>query len=335
MNEQKRRSKQSKSSPFYVANLAKQLFHTKNISALIYLFLNFALIFGLFWWMDSSIFTGLIAAVVIYGVSAIIALSPLGEFFLRISQDCRKFDPSRKKDVKLLNRLEPLFFEVIERAKRKNPELAIDDDINLYIKDDPDPNAFAIGRRTVCVTTGLLSYSDDQIKGILGHEIGHLATHDTELILLITVGNLFVSAVVTVIKVLIFICELLFNLIFAFVGGSEGTLGRIFSTMAGFMSLIFVNLVMYLWTKLGVLLVMHSSRNAEYEADKFSCNLGYTEGLLSFFEDLMDYEDYAKADSDKSFIDKLKEKTEVFAVLSSSHPATKKRIERIYQAMGK
>ena len=221
MNGQNQRRKHSKSSPFYVVNLAKQLFHAKNISALIYLFLNFALIFGLFYWLDNSVVTGLVAAVVIYGVSAFVALSPVGEWFLRLSQECRKFDSQRKKDVRILNRLEPLFFEVIERAKKKNPELAIDDDINLYIKDDPDPNAFAIGRRTVCVTTGLLDYSDDQIKAILGHEIGHLATHDTELVLLITVGNFFVSAVVTIVKVFIIICEVLFNLIFAFVGGSD------------------------------------------------------------------------------------------------------------------
>lgn len=117
MNGQNHRRKQSKSSPFYVVNLAKQLFHAKNISALIYLFLNIALIFGLFYWMDNSVVTGLVAAVVIYGVSAFVALSPVGEWFLRLSQDCRKFDPQRKKDIRILNRLEPLFFEVIERAR--------------------------------------------------------------------------------------------------------------------------------------------------------------------------------------------------------------------------
>ena len=39
---------------------------------------------------------------------------------------------------------------------------------------DEAPNAFATGRKTICVTEGMLSMPVEQIKATLGHEFGHL-----------------------------------------------------------------------------------------------------------------------------------------------------------------
>lgn len=53
----------------------------------------------------------------------------------------------------------------------------------VYIMDDPAPNAFATGRNpeqgVVCVTTGLLEIMDDQeLQGVLAHELGHIKNYD-------------------------------------------------------------------------------------------------------------------------------------------------------------
>jgi heat shock protein HtpX len=80
-----------------------------------------------------------------------------------------------------------------EIQKKDNPRLwrtvenlSITDGLlmpRVFIMDDPAPNAFATGRdpkhSAVCVTTGLLNIMDDQeLQGVLAHEMGHVKNYD-------------------------------------------------------------------------------------------------------------------------------------------------------------
>ncbi len=54
----------------------------------------------------------------------------------------------------------------------------------IYLIDDPAPNAFAVGRKpemaAVAVTTGLLNILNrDELQGVVAHEIGHIVNRDT------------------------------------------------------------------------------------------------------------------------------------------------------------
>lgn len=313
-------------SKFYLLDLFSNLIgkksgRNKNIFAVIYLILNVGLVSLIFYGMVGD-YTGVIAGILVYFIAAFIALSPVGEWFLRFQQGCKRID-----DVNLLNRLEPLFMEVLERTRSKATEYSIEDSISLYIKEDPNANAFALGRRTVCVTTGLLACSDEEIKAILGHEMGHLASHDTDLILLITCGNMIVTVIFTVVKLFLILFKLITSIVTLFLRG-DGLIAGIIATLYSFLCLVLLDLGMFLWSKLGILLVMKTSRNAEYDADAFSCDLGYADGLLSFFHNLLK-EEYSF--SDKS---SLKARARVFSALADSHPSTKKRIDRIEKAIG-
>lgn len=303
----------------YVFDLIKALLSTKNITAVIYLILNILLLCWVAILVGEGETGGIPVVLIIYLISVCFALSPFGEMILRFNQGCKKI-----KDTELLNRLEPLFMEVKETCQRKHPELAIHPRTWLYINESDDINACAIGHRTVCVTRGLLQLSDEEIKAVLGHEFGHLAMHDSDLLLLITVGNFMVTAVVSIFKFFITLFQLVFSLVFAFINDNVASIiGSITTAFASLLTLVFVDFAMAIWTKFGVWMVMKASRNAEYDADSFSCDLGYTDSLLNFFHKLIEWEGSSASKSS------WKEKAELFTVLSDSHPKTQKRIDRI------
>ena len=68
---------------------------------------------------------------------------------------------------------------------------------NLYVINDPSPNAFATGRdpkhAVVCVTTGLLQIMDrTELEGVIAHELSHVKNYDILLasIVAVLVGTL-------------------------------------------------------------------------------------------------------------------------------------------------
>lgn len=109
--------------------------------------------------VEENFWLALLYAILFYIATATVVLSPVGEWAFRLFNGCKKI-----KAPALLNRLEPLFMEVKERAQTKHDDFIVDDRINLYICEDESINAFAMGRRTICVTHGLLSLSDEEIK---------------------------------------------------------------------------------------------------------------------------------------------------------------------------
>lgn len=127
---------------------------------------------------------------------------PEWEFIVRFQTGCKKI-----KDPEVMNRLEPLFYEVYQKAKMQEP--LISDSVRLYMNEDESENAFATGRRTICVTRGLLNLSDEAIKATLGHEFGHLAHKDTDRCLLVVLGNTAISGICVFIEMI----ALFFNIV--------------------------------------------------------------------------------------------------------------------------
>ena len=67
----------------------------------------------------------------------------------------------------------------------------------VYIMENPQPNAFATGRNpknaAVAVTTGLMNMvSNDELAGVVAHELAHIKHHDT---LLMTVTATIAGAI--------------------------------------------------------------------------------------------------------------------------------------------
>ncbi len=295
----------------YFIDFIKSMAKKHRIPVLIYLVINVAIITCCtnlliieiigesqnFNWISIPIALG------IYFISILFALSPVGEFILRLQMGCKKI-----KRVDYAERLAPVFKEVYSRAKQFYPTLP--DDIELFMSEDKVPNAYATGRRTICLTKGMYNNAtDEELKGIFAHEFSHIANHDTDLILIVTVGNVIITAIIIMIRLFFRILSFV-GLISNLVGSGNGNPSIIISIVGD----IIIAALMWIWTKIGQYLVLATGRAGEYMADEFSLKLGYSEGLCHFL-------DRFAGRNTKG----------VFAVLSSSHPANDDRIARLQQ----
>jgi heat shock protein HtpX len=119
----------------------------------------------------------------------------------------------------------------------------------VYITDNPQPNAFATGRdpehAAVCVTTGLMAQvSQEELAGVLAHELGHVKHRDT---LIMTITAVMAGAI-----------SMLANFAF-FMGGRDR------NNPLGMVGMVVVMMV----APLAAMLVQAAiSRSREYEADK-------------------------------------------------------------------
>ena len=120
----------------------------------------------------------------------------------------------------------------------------------VYITENPQPNAFATGRdpehAAVCVTTGLLQQvSQEELAGVLAHELGHVKHRDT---LTMTITAVMAGAI-----------SMLANMAF-FMGGSRDR-----DHPMGMVGVLLVTLL----APIAAMLVQAAiSRSREYEADR-------------------------------------------------------------------
>lgn len=246
-----------------------RIFRISNLGTLIFFLLNISLILALFYPYSLILETAL-PLVGCYLVTVLISLSPVGEWTLAAMSGAREI---KRKDIKI--RLIPLLEIVFEKAKKRTPSMV--DEIHLKIIHDESPNAFAIGRKTICVTDGLLKLSDNEIMAVFAHELGHIAYHHSTIQLLIGGGNLMISGILLIIKV---ICWLITGF-FTIMGiGTKSVWGTILMTIFGGLSTVSI----WLWTKFCMLFLMWSMRQNEFIADEYAYQIGYGETLASVLD---------------------------------------------------
>lgn len=286
---------------FYLFDLFARMVEAKNWGLLAWIIINFVIIetvFGIIlsWW--GVFLVGPLA----YFISLAIALSPIGEELLRISNGCRKI---KNKDIKA--KIEPVFNEVYSRAKEKDP--SISPKIELYICDDESENAFATGRRTVCITKGLAKMDSGHIAGVLAHEFGHLSHKDTDSLLIVVVGNLFMTVISTILG---FISTVTGSILDEIVG--DDGIGC-FSLLSKGITFLLTTAFMFLWTKLGALFCLKGGRKQEFAADHFAAELGYAQNLIDAFVEM------EAAPAPKG----------LWATLLSTHPDTADRVMKMQE----
>ena len=199
-----------------------------------------------------------------YAVSIGLALSPIGEMILRLLEHARPLQTREEKEY-----LEPLFQEVYESAKKQYPKLS--NEIELYICDVGFVNAFAIGRTTIAVTSpAIQTFSKEELRGIIGHEFGHIANGDTKALLLNVVGNGIFTILTLIMRIGLFIINFC-------IGLTRNSIAVLMGMVVTFL----LNIMIFVFLIIGDIILAINSRSNEFHADKFSYNCGFGDGLIS------------------------------------------------------
>jgi heat shock protein HtpX len=216
------------------------------------------------------------------------------------------------KDVKLNYLFRTVHILAQRSGMRKMPQ------VGVYRSSEP--NAFATGPSKshclVAVSTGLLEkMSNDEIKGVIGHEISHITNGDmVTMTLLQGVVNTFVM----------FLARLLAYVITS--SGKNKDSSR--NSQGAYIALVYLfEIVFFL---LGSLIVAAYSRAREFRADEGGASLAGRQSMISALTALKSLESYQAPNEAKSLAAfKISNKRSRISYLFSTHPPLEKRIERL------
>ncbi len=265
----------------YIGDFLKKVFKKGNTTILIYFFINMLIVVGIIALCFASVNIGIGIAVGIglYAVSVFISLSAFGEWMRRRQLHCIPL----AKNPQLESAIMPLIDEVYSRARQENPELP--EDIKFYYLEDDSVNAFAAGRKTICIHTGTIQRHDDEtIKAVLAHEFGHIAHHDTDLRLFVNVGNLIINIFFVLCSIGVGMMHFIGSIFAIFTADDDGGLAYFFVQLSTWLSQLALGVAQLVWVRFGQIMIAKASRNHEFEADIFAAKLGYGIALCELFD---------------------------------------------------
>jgi heat shock protein HtpX len=229
----------------------------------------------------------------------LVSLSPIGEGIIRFIYNARPILTNKDKEY-----LNPIFNSVYEDVIKT--KWWTSKRIKLYIDRSMSINAYALGANTIAVTRGAIeTLTEEQLKGVIAHEFGHLYRGDTMLPLIFIGGNPYFVFTFFIIKIM----KIILNTSYELLGGNSKKIYKGFGRFILWLFCLAITpLVLLVQGLMGV-----NSRDNEYKADEFAFNAGYGENLISalYMFDKMDF-----GSGQVSIMERLK----------MSHPFTDDRI---------
>lgn len=219
-----------------------------------------------------------------------------------------------------LNRAQPIAKKDNPRLYRIVENLCITDGLpmpQVYVIDDPAPNAFATGRdpqhSAVAVTTGLLNIMDDsELQGVLAHELGHVKNYDIRVAMIVFGLVAAISLLADIVLRLTWFSD-------------DNNNNNVIFVILGIAAAILAPLV-------AVLIQLAISRKREYLADATGAlTTRYPQGLASALEKIEKHGSVMKRQNSSTahlyFANPLKGKS--VAKFFSTHPPIQDRIARL------
>lgn len=298
----------------YFFDFLKRLFQKKNIMVIVYMIANLLMgtliltcIFNIPTFLaggslglDYVFSTALLSftlSLTLYVISLLVILSPLGEQITRLKYKCKKIERADQ-----ISHIERMYQETLDKAKAVDETL--NTDVNVYVVNSQETTVFALGRSTMAVTEGLFTFPEEKIKALMARELGHISQKDTDLLLLITSGNVTVTMCIWLIRIVLYILLIpvyviggfcfLFGMLFSFMASLDSSVGlraigkvlelickpvpwiakKLFE-LVGWIGKTLTNI----WNKAGMMMLSKVRQEYEYLADEFAFNCGYGDVL--------------------------------------------------------
>jgi len=259
---------------------------------------------------------GLIIALVIWGIMTLVAYFQGDNILLALS---------RAKKIKRDDH--PKLYNIVEEMKIASGLEKMPD---IYIIDDPAPNAFATGRdpqkAAVVITSGLLAkLNRDELQGVIGHEVAHIKNRDVMLMAICAV------MLGTIVILAWYATRVLF-----FSGAGRGR--RSSGGGQAQMIMLAIGIVLVILAPIAAQLIYFAiSRKREYLADSSSAlYTRYPEGLASALEKIaastQQLQSANQATAPMYTVNPFRKEGRQASNLTSTHPPIQERI-RILRAM--
>lgn len=260
---------------------------------------------------------GAVLALAVLAGLYLLALTPFVDWYYRWIIKARKPDGIESE------RIQRIWGKICENAAGKG--IRVPGNIEFFVSDVEGINAYAAGSRTIVVHRDLLAnyMYDDEIGGVLAHELAHHINGDTAALMMSLQGTLAISVIRWVYMAFCWCFGAFMGLVFGIMfsdGNVENGFG-IFRLTKYLFSLIgkvfdFFLAMIALIETIGI---RFFGRKSEFAADRLSTLIGFGNGLIDTFHKF----------PHEQKINKLS----MEYILYSTHPPTDERIAAVEMTM--
>ena len=200
------------------------------------------------------------------------------------------------------------------RLERLLSEMGVNRKLKLYRNNDARVNAAAFGFNTIGLTGGVLAAaSDEELKGIISHEVGHISHYDfVYQVLLFSMESFGYRCLYGIFLIPALIFGIIGSMVFALVP-ALGFVGELIAKIWWAVYKL-LHRIIYGISRIAD---VNINKYAEYRCDTYAVRYGCGEGLLSFLRRLKRTEDV------------YSERPTFTEYIMSTHPSTERRIERL------
>lgn len=290
------------------------LFVLTNLLVLLTISITANLIFGFFGIQMTGGIQSLLILSTIMGFSGALISLMMSKWLAKRTMGVQIIEPNRN----------PQFQHLVDMVHNHARKAGLPKMPEVGVFESPEINAFATGpsksNSLVAVSTGLLAAMDrDEVEGVIGHEVSHIANGDMVTMTLIQgVVNTFV----------LFLSRMLASVI-ANSGRDDNERGGSFATQ--WMLTMLFDMVFAI---LASILVNYFSRRREFRADKGGARLAGREKMLAGLRKLQAQFPSIAPDNGSAATLKISNKSSGLMALFSTHPPLAERIIRLERMRG-